>query len=242
MLDISILLCNGMVTMKNEDSNDPKWSEPIIVLGRGVPHPSRTYKCVCYCVAGIGETNRWLRLYPVRRTPELIQNFDIVQVAIRKEQAEKHRPETRKIYLDPPPKKVDHISDEKKRLQILEDNLESGTFMHDKSWYGIKSLGLIQPIYPEFEIEEKRVMVRYKCDAPRCRGHINEVMDWSIINQRGRRGHIDHPKELKEKLLFLQRQHLLKRQQLWFVMGTHRLHPSSWLLIEFHATKTQKSI
>ena len=219
-----------------------RWSKKIIVLGRGVLHPSRTYRCVCYCIAGIDEASNWLRLYPVRKTPELIQNFDIIQVAIREEHVEKHRLETRKIYLDPPPKKVGHISDKKKRLQILEDNLESGTFMHDESWYGIKSLGLIQPIYPDFEIEDNKVIVRYKCDYSRCRGHRDEVMDWSIIDKRGRRGHINHPEELEDKLLFLERQHLLRRKQLWFVMGTHRRHPHVWLLIEFHVTKTQKSL
>ena len=219
-----------------------RWSEKIIVLGRGAIHPSRTYRCLCYCVAGIGQVSGWLRLYPVRKTPELIQNFDIIQVAIRKEHAEKDRPETWKIYLDPPPKKVGYITDEKTQLQILKDNLDEGTFMHDESWRGVKSLGLIQPIYPDFEIEDNKVIVRYRCNYPRCRGHRNEVMDWSTIDKRGRRGHINHPKELEDKLLFLERQHLLRRQQLWFVMGTHRRHPHVWILIEFHMTKGQKSL
>ena len=181
-------------------------------------------------------------MYPIRKTPELIHNFDIIQVAIRKEHAEKDRPETRKICLDPPPKKVGYMADENARLQILQNNLDNGTFMHDESWRGVKSLGLIQPIYPDFEVEENKVIVRYKCDYSRCKGHCNEVMDWSIIDERGRRGHINHPKELEDKLLFLERQHLLRRQQLWFVMGTHRRHPHVWLLIEFHITKTQKSL
>lgn len=219
-----------------------RWAEKIIVLGRGATHPSRTYRCKCYCIAGIGTVSGWMRLYPVAVGPERVQNFDIIQVAIRKEHAEKDRPETRKIYLNPPPKKVGHISDEKAQLQILKNNLDDGTFMHDESWRGVKSLGLIQPIYPDFEVEEDKVIVRYKCNYPRCRGHINEVMDWSIIDKRGRRGHIDHPKELEDRLLFLERQHLLRRQQLWFVMGTHRRHPHRWLLIEFHIIGAQQSL
>lgn len=227
--------------MRYEESSKPKWSEKIIVLGRGVPHPSRIYRRKCYCVAGIGEASRWLRLYPVAVGPEYIQNFDVIQVAIRKKHAEKHRPETRKICLDPAPKKMGHISDKKSRLKILKDNLDSGTFIHDESWYGVKTLGLIQPVYPEFEVEEKKVIVRYRCNFPTCKGHTHEVMDWSIVNQRGRRGHIDHPKELEDKLLLLQRQHLLRRKQLWFVMGTHREHPHRWLLVEFHIIDLQQS-
>lgn len=224
--------------MGGEELSEPKWSEKIIVLGRGVVHPSRTYKRRCYCVAGIGEKSGWLRLYPVDATIS-IENFDIIQAAIREEHAEKNRPETRKICLDPPPQKVEHIYDEKKRLQILTDNLDDGTFLHDESWRGIKSLGLIQPIYPEFEVEENRVIVRYKCNYSNCKGHVNEVMDWSLIDKKERRGRIEHPKELEDKLLSIQRNHLLRRKQLWFVMGTHRLHPQRWLLIEFHITNVR---
>ena len=214
-----------------------KWSEKIIVLGRGVVHPSATYKCRCYCVAGIGEKSGWLRLYPIAANIT-IQNFDVIRVAIKDEHPESHRPETRKIFLNPPPKIVGHISDKKKQLEILQNNLDSGTFLHDKSWRGKKSLGLIKPIYPEFEIEDNhKVIVRYKCDVQTCRGHINEVMDWSVIDKKSKRGKITNPKELEEKLLSLTREVLLERKQLWFVMGTHRLYPSRWLLIEFHITE-----
>lgn len=159
---------------------------------------------------------------------------------IKDECPESHRPETRKILLNPPPKIVDHVSDKSKQLEILQKHVESGIFLHDESWKGKKSLGLIQPIYPEFEVEDnQKVVVRYKCNMQNCKGHINEVMDWVVINPKSKRAKISNHRELEDKLLSLTREVLLKRKQLWFVMGTHRLHPSRWLLIEFHVTNVE---
>jgi hypothetical protein len=210
-------------------------SENIIVLGRGVQHPSRTYKRICYCVAGVGEKSGWLRLYPITANVKL-EPFDIIQVVIKEEHPESLRPETRKIYIDPPPKVVGHVSQLNKRIEILQKNLDSGTFLHDESWRGIKTLGLIQPKYPEFEVRNNRVSVKYKCNAEKCAGHINEVMDWSIIDTKSRRGSINNPKDLEDKFVNLEREILLERKKLWFVVGTHRLHPSRWILIEFLIT------
>lgn len=214
----------------------PKWSEKIVVLGRGVSHPSRTYRRICYCIAGIRKGSEWLRLYPVELKGKRIQNFDVIHVAIRDDSPESLRPETRKTFIRPFPKVVGHITDQKIRLEILWNNLDSGEFLHDESWRGVKSLGLIQPLYPDFEVEDRRLMVRYKCNVSGCKSHINEVMDWDILDQKSKRGHIDNPSELEEKFLRLERQHLLGRKQLWFVMGTLKLHPANWLLIDFHVT------
>lgn len=207
-----------------------------MVLGRGVTHPSRTYRRICYCIAGVQKGNEWLRLYPVVFKGKRIQNFDVIQIAIRDDSPESLRPETRKTFIRPTPKVVRHIADQKTRRKILCNNLDSGEFLHDESWRGTKSLGLIQPLRPDFEVENKRVVVRYKCNAPHCRSHVTEVMDWDLIDQQSKRGHIVNPNELEEKFLLLERQHLLRRKQLWFVMGTHKLHPANWLLIDFHIT------
>lgn len=215
---------------------EPEWSEPIIVLGKGVERWSRRYKKVNYCISGIGENSGWLRLYPIFSTD--IKTFNVIRVAIRHKHPEKLRPESRKVCVEPKPKKVGHIGDEITRTEILKRHLDSGHFLHDNSWRGIKSLGLLQPIYPGFEVDrrEKKVWVRYFCNTPGCRRHKNEVMDVYAVNRVGRR-YIRTPlDEIEKKLLFTQREFLLGRNQLWFVMGTHAQHPSKWLLIEMHIT------
>jgi len=217
-------------------SVEAKWSEPVIVLGRGVIHPSRTYKCLCYCIAGIGEESGWIRFYPIAFKDQLIEDFDIIEAAIRDERPERHRPETRKILIQPPPRKIGHLEDQETQTKVLEEHLDSGSFLHDKSWNGIKTLGLIQPIYPEFEVEESKVIVRYRCNTSRCKGHISKVTDLSAINEIGRRRPIDRPEILEDKLLLLERQQYLGRRRLWFVMGTDRRYPWIWLLVEFHVT------
>ena len=216
---------------------EPEWSELIIVLGKGVEHYSRKYKRINYCISGIGENSGWLRLYPIFSTT--IRTFDIIQVALRDKRPEKHRPESRKVCVEPEPRKVDHIDDETTRTEILRSHLDSGYFLHDNSWRGTKSLGLIQPIHPEFEVDrrEKKVWVKYFCDKPECRRHKNEVMDIYAVDQNGTWHIPTSLDEIEKKLLLTQREFLLGRNQLWFVMGTHAQHPSKWLLIEIHITK-----
>ena len=170
-----------------------------------------------------------------------IQTFDAVQVVFRDMHPEKHRPESRKIFVEPSPKKVYYIDDEKVRTKILEKHLDVGNFLHDNSWKGVKTLGLIQPIHPEFEVDriESRVTAKYLCNAPRCRGHINEVMDIYIVDSAGNRYLRTPLNEVEDKLVSLQREYLLGRNQLWFVMGTHSKHPNRWMLVELHITKKE---
>lgn len=217
----------------------PEWSEPIIVLGKGVERWSRKYKRVNYCIAGVRESDGWFRLYPIFSTD--IGVFDVIQVVLRHKHPEKHRPESRKVCIEPKPKKVGHIDDEKTRTEILEKYLNSGHFLHDNSWRGIKSLGLVQPIHPWFEVDrsERIVRVRYFCRAPKCHGHKNEVMDVYAVDRVGR-WYIRTPlNEIERKLVSTQREFLLGHNQLWFVMGTHSRHPSKWLLIGIHITKRE---
>jgi len=212
---------------------EPKWSESIVVLGRGVPNWSRRYRRLIYCIAGIGEVSGWLRLYPAPFEPrELIEKFDIIQVVIRKSKPEKHRPESRKIYIEPI-RKVDRIEEEEVCKKFLQDRAESGNFLHDESWR-VKSLGMIKPIRPEFWITKgRKLKVRYKCDTPSCGGHINEVTEFTAVNRVGRK-RLPPLLELKDKI----RQ--LEGRDLYFVMGTVSGHPHRWILVEIHDFKKRE--
>ena len=216
-----------------------RWSESIIVLGEGIDHWSRNYRRLTHCIAGIGESGGWIRLYPI--IPFNIQTFNIIRVAIRDKHPERIRPESRKVHADAPLKIIEHIKDEKKKIKILKTHLDSGKFLHDDSWKRIKTLGLIQPIYPEFEVnrEKRQVTVRYKCDAPECSGHRCAVLDAYKIDRVGRRWLRMSPNKIETKLVTLNREHLLGRNQLWFVMGTLLNHPQKWIVVEVHVTETE---
>lgn len=210
-----------------------KWSENIVVLGKGVPSWSRKYKQVIYCIAGMGEVSGWLRLYPVSSEIEKpIEKFDIIQVVIRKDHPERYRPESRKIFLEDI-KKVGHIKKESARKKFLQQYMESGQFLHNQSWRH-RSLGIIQPISPYFWItKENKLRVRYRCNAPRCNGHTNDVTEFTTVDRVGRRRLIPQ-KILEEKL------HQLEGQELYFVMGTVSYHPHRWILIEIHDFKRKR--
>lgn len=215
-----------------------KWSEPVTILGRGVPNFSRKYRCLSYCIAGVGNKSDWLRLYPLlfKNEDTRVNNFDIIKVKIRDGKPEKLRPESRKVCLYPSFKKINRISDEITRIKLLENYTDSGEFLHNESWRGIKTLGLIQPLYPEFEISGNKVIVKYKCNASHCRGHITEIPSYTMEDYQITEYINTDPGLLEKQLLLLKREVLLQRKKLWFVMGTHALHPSKWILIEAHIT------
>jgi len=227
--------------MKRPVSSDLKalkWSEPIVVLGRGIPNYSHKYRRTVYCIAAVDDTNKWLRLYPVtfKGKNEMITPFDKIIAPIRDGNPEKIRPESQKIFLYPEIKKSGHISNNVERTSILKKMVDSGEFLHDKSWDGIKTLGLIQPIHPEFEIMENVIIVKYKCNAPNCKGHKNEIPLHTMTEYQIEESIYTCPEILEKELLLLKREVLLQRQQLWFVMGTHSQHPDKWMLIEIHIT------
>jgi len=207
-------------------------------LGRGITQYSRKFKCLAYCLAGINEIDGWLRLYPVlfRSEDTRIPTFEVIKVRIQKHNPEKIRPETRHIHLYPSIKRIDQIGGND-CIKILKKYLDHGDFLHDGSWNGTKTLGLIHPINPEFDIDGNKIVVRYKCDSPICNGHNTEMPHHTLVNYKIQERIHTCPEVLEKELLLLERQVLLQRKQLWLVMGTHRTHPDRWLIIEAHVTE-----
>jgi len=208
-----------------------KWSEPIIVLGKGVPAYSNTYGCLTCCIAGVSEDNGWIRLYPVFLEPVLssikpIEIFDVIRVVLRYKRPEPTRPESRKIFPEFI-EKVEHVPDKKTREDILCRYTEPGDFLHDNSWQGKKTLGMIKPLSARFWLTKENIpMVRFKCGHS-CRGHSCEIGEYMKFNDVGRVLH-RRDAELEDQLS------TLKNKELRFVMGTIRRHPSRWLLISIH--------
>jgi len=208
------------------------WSEPVIVIGEGIDNWSRKYRTLTCCIAGVGEKSGWIRLYPM--FPSSVQPFDIVQVAVRDEHPERIRPESRKVHVSVPPKRIKRIADEKEKIRLLEKHLNQGGFLHNDSWNGVKTLGLIKPIYPEFEIDKgaKDIKVKFQCNSLRCLGHRCEVHDAFKSDRVGRKRLRASLNKIEPKLVNLQRNHLLGRNQLWFVVGTIYYHPQRWIVVE----------
>ena len=215
-------------------SDSPKLSEPIIVLGKGVPAYSTKYGCLTYCVAGVGESSGWLRLYPlfaeqVIPTIQPIEKFDVIRVEYRHKRPEPTRPESRKIYPESV-EKVDHINDGNVRRKILHQYTELGTFLHDDSWRRRKTLGMIQPLKPHFLAIQGIPKVRFRCyDA--CGGHVCELGELKRFDSVGRVIPETASDELESRF------DLLRKKQLRFVMGTDSRHPQRWLLISVHVMR-----
>jgi len=209
-----------------------EWSGPIIVLGKGVPRYSNTYGCLTCCLAGVSEEKRWIRLYPVFLEPVLssikpIEVFDVIRVILRDNRPEPIRPESRKIFPEFI-EKIEHITDKKTRSDILCQYTEPGDFLHDNSWRGKKTLGLIKPLSAHFWLTKENVpMVRFMCGSS-CKGHSCEVGEYMKFDDVGRVLHRGDA-QLEQQLL------ALNNKELRFVMGTLQRHPSRWLLISIHS-------
>lgn len=208
-----------------------RWSESITVLGKGVPAYSRTYGCLTCCVAGISERSGWVRLYPLFLEPVLstikpVEKFDVIRVVFRDRRPEPNRPESRKI-LPEFVQKVGHEDDETVRADVLRRYTEPGDFLHDDSWRGRKTLGMIKPVNVCFSLTQQNIpMVRFKCGNS-CTGHICQVGECMKFNSVGRilpQNDSDLAKQLST----------FKKKDLRFVMGTIRRHPNRWLLIAIH--------
>lgn len=201
------------------------------MLGKGVPAYSNTYGCLTYCIAGVGERSGWLRLYPAFWEPVLssikfVEKFDVIRTVFRKKNPEPNRPESRKIYPEFI-KKVGHIEDNNVRVEILRRYTESEFFLHDNSWRGRKTLGMIRPLSTRFWVTKESIpMVRFQCSSS-CRGHTCQIGELMKFDSVGRICS-QNRNELSKRLLYL------KNKELRFVMGTIRRHPSRWLVISIH--------
>lgn len=217
-------------------SNSTELSEDIVVVGRGVPSHSKKFRCLAYCIAGLENNSSWVRLYPIRSTrySSRLNKSDIIRVRISDEHSD-FRSESKKPDLSAPPNIIGVVPKED-HLQLLNDNLDSGTFLHDDSWKGRKTLGLIKPIYPEFKIDKNRILVKYKCDHKRCKGHLTEVHHYTMEEYELEDRIFSDRNGLEKSLIELNRQILLHRKQLWFVMGTILNHPRVWIIIEVYIT------
>ena len=211
--------------------NSQKWSEPIIVLGKGVPAYSKTYGCLTCCVAGLGKRSGWLRLYPLFLEPVLssikpIEKFDVIRVVFRHRRPEPIRPESRKIFPEFV-EKVGHTRDKKVRIDILRRYTEPGVFLHDDSWRGRKTLGMIKPVNTRFWLTKENIpMVKFRCGHS-CGGHICQTGEYMKFNNVGRVVY-------KRDVQLAKQLSTLKNKESRFVMGTIRRHPSRWLLISIH--------
>jgi hypothetical protein len=224
-----------MKASASSDLNSTKWSESIIVLGKGTPNWSTKYGCTTYCIAGVGEHSGWLRLYPVlaRRliddVPQ-IQIFDIIRTVYRQEKPEPHRPESRKIY----PENLIRIGslEPRDRGPLLRSKTEDGKFLHDSSWNGRKTLGLIKPEDVHFSVTgENFPKVRFRCNACESqKSHITNVNELIQMDEFGRtyKQRLVSRDELQTKISNFQ------DKDLRFVMGTMNKRPQIWILIAIH--------
>lgn len=196
------------------------------MLGRGIDTWSRRYKTQTHCIVGVGEVKSLLRLYPLL-AHERAEKFDIVQAAIRDEHPESHRPESRKIYPDSV-RVLGHEDSKAEQRSILKSLCQAGECLHGEGWRS-KTIEVIKPEKSHFWITKRRkLMVRYRCRVPNCRGHINEVLEVAKIDKVGRRR---QPK-VKDLQKLIRN---FKRKTPYFVMGTHSNFPYRWILIAIHS-------
>jgi hypothetical protein len=223
---------SGIQTKRStsSDSKSEDLSEPITILGKGVPSFNAKYGCLTHCVAGIGKNSSWIRLYPLfaeQVIPKIqfVENFDIIRAKYRDVRPESTRPETRKIHPESVVK-IDHVKDHDKRMRILKQYTEPGTFLHDDSWNGRKTLGMIEPLEKHFLVSSNIPKVKFYCRSS-CGGHTCELKQLERFDSFGRV--VPEPvKDLENRLKNLQ------GKQLRFVMGTDGRHPQVWLIVSVH--------
>lgn len=208
----------------SSNSESPEWLENIIVLGKGVIHWSERYGSHMHCIAGIGCSGKWVRLYPLRLVDN-VQLFDIVSVVIENDRPEPHRPES--IGVQPESLRVvGRISDLAERLQILEEYTEPGAFLHGDGWRH-QSLGLVRPIRPWFDVDGDDVYTHYECDSPQCGGHRSQVDQFVKVDRFGRK-RTESAERIQTKC------NRVVGGDLRFLMGTHVGYPYRWLLVTIH--------
>lgn len=201
------------------------------MLGKGVPAYSNRYGCLTYCIAGIGKRSGWLRLYPLFSEPIIpsikpVEEFDVIRTVFRQRRPEPNRPESRKIYPEYI-EKVSYVKDHAARAEIFQQYTESGVFLHDGSWRGRKTLGMIKPSSTRFLVTKKDIpMVKFQCGAS-CPGHTCEIGEFMKFNSVGRVASQNRD-QLSKQLSYL------SEKELRFVMGTLARHPHRWILISIH--------
>lgn len=205
------------------------------MLGKGFANWSNQYGCLIQCVAGIGRRHGWLRLYPtfvnpIFKTMVPINIFDEIRTVFRRELAEpKPRKESRKIL----PEKIDKVSSlsEEERSRLLVASTEKGSFLHDDSWTGHKTLGMIKPEINRFFVStDNNPMVSYYCDNRRCHGHTSELLEMVKTDSMGR----TYPQQRIPRDSLESALNLMKDVDLRFVMGTHSSHRHRWIIVATH--------
>jgi len=119
------------------------------------------------------------------------------------------------------------------RKRVLHQYTEPGNFLHDDSWRGRKTLGMIRPINPYFSAAQGLPKVRFQC-GDSCSGHMCEVGELMRFDSVGRPIPEASSKELESRL------DSVRKRELRFVMGTIRRHPKCWLLISVNVIQQIK--
>lgn len=186
------------------------------------------------CIAGVGEVSGWLRLYPVfvcsiMPGVEPIEKYDVIRTVFREKRAEHKRPESRKIYPELI-ERIGRISGEQCR-DILLEYTEPGDFLHDDSWRGRKSLGLIEPKNPRFWVTTENIpKVEFKCASRRCTRHHMDVLELMSFDDFGR----IYPQKMKPRNKVEKQLSNFRDRNLRFVMGTLYKHPHRWIIVAVH--------
>jgi len=219
-------------------SNSQEWSEPIIVLGKGVPAYSSKFGCLTYCVAGVGKSGSWYRLYPLFYEKlisriVLVEKFDIIKAGFSELHPESNRPESKKIHPEYV-EKIGKIEDAFERSRILLKYTERGSFLHDDSWNGKKTLGMINPKKTKFAVAQGLPKAKFQCDDNHCTGHICEIGELMKFDAMGR-------PLLENREILESRLSAIRKGEMRFVMGTLANHPQRWILISINVMTKSKN-
>lgn len=195
----------------------PKWSQRIIILGKGVPGWSKKYKRLIKCMAGVGEGSGLLRLFPFFHNQEDIDIFDVIQVAFRKKKTS--RKDSCKI-LPNTYRVVDRLP-KKDRKELIE-SLVSPSHLHKGTWLE-RSLTVVKPE----NIKVVGTKVHFECGYNGCSAHIMELFPQYIYDSVGRRRWLN-----KDQF----------GNECYFLLGTVKKHPSKWIIVSiFSGGKELKS-
>lgn len=244
--------------------------ENLLLLGIAYPELSKKYKA-SVCMAGMTESGELRRVYPVPfrkfktfgfHKKQWI-SYELREKGDYRKESYKIRPETLT--------KGDKITDAKLR-KICEKNVKSIEELKLMWKEDRTSLGIVKPFIESLKIKEKQVNpklknmnmqrgidgdsleldilkynihYKFKCSSKECNGHKCMCLDTeagqlyrNLVNRWG----VNHPDIINkiEYRLF----DFMKTRDLYFMMGTHSFHPTSWMIISllYPPTKRQTAL
>jgi len=126
-------------------------------------------------------------------------------------------------------------------IDFIEEDANNEKFKKRKSQ---KTLDMTDAV--KIDIAEKKYSYRFKCGHPNCRGHKMMCEDWELgelyrhCEDYRKKGKYKDSKEVFDKIKKRMFFEMLNKKELYFIVGTHFIHPTYMIIGVVYPKKTDK--